>query len=146
MATFVVGALAIVGAAAAPNKRATSTSLEPNVYTATVNTSVYAAQATAPSAKFPKNYHQGGKSFDRFITIWMENTDYSKAAGDPNLAWLASMGIQLSQYYGVTHPSEPNYVRKQLPLVYQSFSNNIIGGFRGRRQLRYALILMELAD
>lgn len=40
----------------------------------------------------------------------LENTDYDKAAGDPNMAWLASQGITLSNYYGVTHPSEPNYV------------------------------------
>ena len=72
----------------------------------------YAAQATAKTATFPKNYHMGGKSFDRFITIWMENTDYAKAAGDPNLAWLASQGITLENYYGVTHPSEPNYVSR----------------------------------
>jgi acid phosphatase len=23
-----------------------------------------------------------GKAFNRFVTIWLENTDYSKAAGD----------------------------------------------------------------
>ncbi|KAK5130398.1 hypothetical protein LTR08_002145 [Meristemomyces frigidus] len=109
MAAFALGVLAIVGVAAAPNKRATPTSLEPDLYTATVNTSVYAAQATAPTAKVPKKYHMGGRSFDRFITIWMENTDYDKAAGDPNLSWLASQGVTLSEYYGVTHPSQPNY-------------------------------------
>lgn len=38
-----------------------------------------------------------------------ENTDFTKAAGDPNLAWLASKGITLDNYFGVTHPSEPNY-------------------------------------
>lgn len=27
-----------------------------------------------------------------------------------NLAWLASKGITLSNYFGVTHPSEPNYI------------------------------------
>ncbi|KAK1817890.1 hypothetical protein LTR12_007642, partial [Friedmanniomyces endolithicus] len=32
------------------------------------------------------------------------------AAGDPNLAWLAQKGITLENYFGVTHPSEPNYV------------------------------------
>jgi hypothetical protein len=51
-----------------------------------------------------------GKVFDRFVTIWLENTDYDKAASDPNLAWLAKKGITLSNYNGVTHPSEPNYV------------------------------------
>jgi len=51
-----------------------------------------------------------GKSFDRFVTIWMENTDFSAAKNDPNLAWLATKGITLGNYYGVTHPSEPNYI------------------------------------
>jgi len=105
MAALALGALAVVGAAAQP----TATSLEPNLYTATVNTSVYAAQATAPTSNFPKHY-VSGKAFDRFITIWLENTDYDKAAADPNLAWLATKGITLENYYGVTHPSQPNYV------------------------------------
>ena len=51
-----------------------------------------------------------GKAFDRFAVIWLENTDYSMAAGDPNLAALAKKGILLTNYNGVTHPSEPNYV------------------------------------
>ncbi|KAK4545484.1 hypothetical protein LTR36_002834 [Oleoguttula mirabilis] len=111
MAALALGALAIVGAAAHGPRYPTTTvtSLEPNVYTATVNTSVYAAQATAPTSKQPKHYVPG-KSFDRFITIWLENTDFDKAASDPNLAWLATKGITLENYYGVTHPSEPNYV------------------------------------
>ncbi|CUS15865.1 unnamed protein product [Tuber aestivum] len=51
-----------------------------------------------------------GRVFNRFVTIWLENTDYDKAAGDPNLSWLAKKGILLSNYFAVTHPSEPNYV------------------------------------
>lgn len=51
-----------------------------------------------------------GKSFNRFMTIWLENTDYDKAAGDPSLQWVASKGIALENYFAVTHPSEPNYV------------------------------------
>lgn len=79
-----------------------------------------------------------GKAFDRLAVIWLENTDYDMAVGDrehtqtpppapfvqqaaspvqaltdsltANLAWLASKGITLSNYFGVTHPSEPNYI------------------------------------
>lgn len=40
----------------------------------------------------------------------IKNTDYDKAEADPNLAWLAERGITLENYFGVTHPSEPNYV------------------------------------
>lgn len=51
-----------------------------------------------------------GKAFNRFVTIWLENTDYSKAAGDENLQFLAKKGITLSNYFSVTHPSQPNYI------------------------------------
>lgn len=81
----------------------------PNVNTATQPASVHAAQATATTYQGKTPYVQG-KVFDRYIEIWLENTDYSKAAGDPNLAYLAKQGITLSNYFGVTHPSEPNYV------------------------------------
>lgn len=50
-----------------------------------------------------------GKAFDRIAIIWLENTDYALAAGDPNLAWLAKKGISLTNYCAVTHPSMPNY-------------------------------------
>jgi len=50
-----------------------------------------------------------GKAFDRIAIIWLENTDYDLAAGDPNLAWLAKKGISLTNYFAVTHPSMPNY-------------------------------------
>ncbi|VEU21066.1 DEKNAAC101915 [Brettanomyces naardenensis] len=51
-----------------------------------------------------------GKGFSRFFTIWLENTDYDKAADDPNMVELAKQGITLTNYWGVTHPSEPNYL------------------------------------
>ncbi|QIW97241.1 hypothetical protein AMS68_002759 [Peltaster fructicola] len=76
--------------------------------TATSASDVFAAQATAVTSH--KFSHVDGAVFDRFVTIWLENTDYDKAAADPDLAWLAQKGITLSNYYGVTHPSEPNYV------------------------------------
>jgi len=50
-----------------------------------------------------------GKAFDRLAIIWLENTDYDLAAGDPNLKWLANKGISLSNHFAVTHPSMPNY-------------------------------------
>ncbi|KAG6849127.1 hypothetical protein H0H93_011074 [Arthromyces matolae] len=51
-----------------------------------------------------------GKVFNRIIHIWLENTDFSAAASDPNLAALAKKGLLLSEYFSVTHPSQPNYV------------------------------------
>jgi acid phosphatase len=62
------------------------------------------ALASVSSAQWVK-----GKAFDRIAVIWLENTDYDLAAGDPNLAWLAKKGISLTNYYAVTHPSMPNY-------------------------------------
>lgn len=123
MAALAVGALAIAGAAAHPPAwggysqgawgpgeypQPASTTLEPDVYTATAPAAVYSAQATASTYEGPTTYVKG-RAFDRFITIWMENTDFDKAAEDPNLAWLATKGITLENYFGVTHPSEPNY-------------------------------------
>jgi acid phosphatase len=62
------------------------------------------ALASVSSAQWVK-----GKVFDRIAIIWLENTDYDLAAGDPNLAWLAKKGISLTNYFAVTHPSMPNY-------------------------------------
>ncbi|KAL2015029.1 hypothetical protein VTK56DRAFT_6443 [Thermocarpiscus australiensis] len=69
--------------------------------------SIYAAQATATPQSPVSNVH--GKAFDRIVQIWLENTNFDAAAADPNLSWLASQGILLTNYYAVTHPSEPNY-------------------------------------
>ncbi|OAA57541.1 acid phosphatase phoa [Niveomyces insectorum RCEF 264] len=76
-------------------------------FTATSAQDVYAAQATART-RSPVS-HVRGRAFDRIAIIWLENTDYTLAAGDPNLAFLASKGIKLSNNFAVTHPSEPNY-------------------------------------
>lgn len=76
--------------------------------TATDTADVAAAAATAVTHSPTSNVK--GKAFDRIAIIWLENTDYDKAVGDPNLASLASKGVTLSNYFGVTHPSEPNYV------------------------------------
>lgn len=51
-----------------------------------------------------------GKVFDRFIQIWLENTDFSQASSNSVFQNLTANGILLNSYYGVTHPSEPNYI------------------------------------
>ncbi|OCL03494.1 acid phosphatase phoa [Glonium stellatum] len=76
--------------------------------TATGTAAVAAAAVTAKSLS--PTSHVPGKAFDRIAIIWLENTDYDMALGDPNLAYLAKKGITLSNHYAVTHPSEPNYV------------------------------------
>ncbi|KAF3765655.1 putative acid phosphatase Pho610 [Cryphonectria parasitica EP155] len=52
----------------------------------------------------------GGKGFDRFITIWLENQDFAKAVKDAHFADLKREGILLTKYYAQTHPSQPNYI------------------------------------
>ncbi|KAF9035792.1 acid phosphatase [Panaeolus papilionaceus] len=54
--------------------------------------------------------HVPGIVFDRFINIWLENVDFAKAALDPSLQDLAKQSILLSNFFALTHPSEPNYV------------------------------------
>lgn len=38
-----------------------------------------------------------------------KKTKTQASAADPNMQWLASQGILLTNYFAVTHPSEPNY-------------------------------------
>ncbi|CCD49769.1 hypothetical protein BofuT4_P094770.1 [Botrytis cinerea T4] len=51
-----------------------------------------------------------GAAFDRFFTIWLENQDDSKVESNADIANLTAQGILLENYYGLTHPSQPNYI------------------------------------
>lgn len=95
LSLFGAAAFTLLGLAAAQN-------------TQTGTSAVYAAQATASSSSPSSNIK--GAAFDRFVNIWLENTDFTMAMADPNLQALAAKGITLTNYFGVTHPSEPNYV------------------------------------
>ncbi|KAK5069438.1 hypothetical protein LTR70_010731 [Exophiala xenobiotica] len=70
-------------------------------------TQIEKAAATALSLSPVSNVK--GAAFDRFYQIWLENTDYSSAASDLNVKKLSAQGITLTNYWAVTHPSEPNY-------------------------------------
>jgi hypothetical protein len=85
-----------------------STPAASNMYTATAASDVAAAAATALTLH--PTSHVKGKSFDRYVQIFFENQDYAIAEGDPNFAYLASLGIKLDNYWSVAHPSQPNYV------------------------------------
>ncbi|KAK2013700.1 phosphoesterase [Colletotrichum eremochloae] len=54
--------------------------------------------------------HIGGRAFDRYISIWLENQDFAKAIKDSQIANLKKEGILLSNYYAHTHPSQANYI------------------------------------
>lgn len=92
-------------------------------YTSTGSAAVAKAQATALTESPTSNV--AGKTFDRFVTIWCENTDYALALADrrsslskydvptnevANFAWIAGQGKLLTNYVAITHPSQPNYV------------------------------------
>ncbi|KAI1001802.1 hypothetical protein K3495_g6400 [Podosphaera aphanis] len=51
-----------------------------------------------------------GKVFDRLISIWLENGDFNQTSEIPTIKSLAKQGILLTGYYGLTHPSQPNYL------------------------------------
>ncbi|KAF7882568.1 uncharacterized protein EAF02_005931 [Botrytis sinoallii] len=51
-----------------------------------------------------------GAAFDRFFTIWLENQDDSKVEANADILNLTKQGILLENYYGLTHPSQPNYI------------------------------------
>jgi hypothetical protein len=55
-----------------------------NLYTATATSDVAAAKATAKTSSPTSNVK--GHAFNRFVTIWLENTDYDLAAGDRMLS------------------------------------------------------------
>lgn len=88
---------------------------------AAVTSTAFTSPAPAPTSESP--FYVGpanntitntpvvpGKVFDRFIQIWLENTDFASAASQSVFQTLAAEGITLNGYYGVTHPSEPNYL------------------------------------
>ncbi|GMM32378.1 hypothetical protein DAMA08_051230 [Martiniozyma asiatica (nom. inval.)] len=66
------------------------------------------AAATASTTQWTSDVK--GKAFDRFVVIWLENTNFDQAAEEPHMAWLAEQGITLTNYWALTHPSEPNYM------------------------------------
>lgn len=72
------------------------------------------ASEIAAVAETAETYHHTsnveGKVFERFFVIWLENTDFDKAAESDGLSYLAQYGITLDNYWAVTHPSEPNYM------------------------------------
>jgi acid phosphatase len=72
-----------------------------------------AAAAAPKQSSYGRGYKTSdwvkGKAFDRVAIIWLENTDYDLAVGDPSLKSLAQKGITLTNHFAVTHPSMPNY-------------------------------------
>jgi len=50
-----------------------------------------------------------GKWFDRIILFMFENHSYDEVVANTHFSKFAKMGTQFTDYYAVTHPSQPNY-------------------------------------
>jgi len=69
--------------------------------------------APAVSSASAEHHSQGIPRYNHIIEIMMENTSFSTIIGNsnaPNLNGLANKYGLATDYFGVTHPSEPNYV------------------------------------
>ncbi|BGP29215.1 hypothetical protein JCM10296v2_000953 [Rhodotorula toruloides] len=92
--------------AAAPAYAAVAQSFVPPSSSPTQQSSTYTGKS---NSTLPKSPVVAGKSFDRFIQVWLENTNYATSESSPVFKNLSSQGVLMNGYYGVTHPSEPNY-------------------------------------
>ena len=64
---------------------------------------------------------------DHVVILIMENHDYSQIIGEPNLPYLNSLvpqGALFTNYYALTHPSQPNYIR-----MFSGDSQGVIADF-----------------
>lgn len=55
-----------------------------------------------------KGLAMGPGKFERIFIIQFENQPYMFVKDDPNFQKYTKMGVHLTNYYGVTHPSQPN--------------------------------------
>jgi phosphatidylinositol-3-phosphatase len=72
-----------------------------------------AATASGDSGRGHGGKAHGGQAFDHVFVIMLENHSQSSVIDDSNAPFITSLAHQYglaANYYGVTHPSEPNYV------------------------------------
>ncbi len=62
------------------------------------------AEATTPRGR------NGIPAFSHVFVVMMENTSYATALADPGISTLVSKWAMATNYYGITHPSLPNYI------------------------------------
>ncbi|KIJ40541.1 hypothetical protein M422DRAFT_49092 [Sphaerobolus stellatus SS14] len=62
------------------------------------------------NGSLPVEFPVPGRVFNRFIQIWLENTNFAVANSSAVFQTLAQQGITMTNYFALTHPSEPNYV------------------------------------
>lgn len=93
-------ALGIPAHGIVPVKRADAQVFLPPAFSPFSTSSNYVGQN---NGTLPKTNVVSGKFFDRFIQIWLENTDYQLAASTPEFQALAKQGLVLDSYYALTH-------------------------------------------
>ena len=67
----------------------------------------------ARSAPVSASNHDGTRQFKHVFTIMMENTGIEALLSNPNAPWINQAILHhgvAGNYYGVTHPSQPNYI------------------------------------
>ncbi|CCH41016.1 putative acid phosphatase [Wickerhamomyces ciferrii] len=99
--------LASLANAATSSSSATTTS---RFYSTIDPSATEIAEAASKAETNHKTSNVQGSTFERFVVIWLENTDFDKAAESDGLSSLAKHGITLDNYWALTHPSEPNYL------------------------------------
>src|SRR6266404_929374 len=71
------------------------------------------AVLASPAGPARADSRQDLKNFQHVFVIMMENTGFDSLIGNPNAPWInqaaARYGLAKT-YYGVTHPSQPNYI------------------------------------
>src|ERR1700722_10582402 len=67
------------------------------------------------------------KAFERIFIIMLENQLVDTVRADPYMLSLEKSGVRLSNYHGVVHPSQPNYIAATagLPFVTDDTCQNI---------------------
>lgn len=72
-----------------------------------------ALSAGKPAKDNPAHGRSGAGEIEHVFVIMLENHSQAGVIGDPNAPFITSLAhdyASASSYYGVTHPSEPNYV------------------------------------
>ncbi len=70
------------------------------------------AAVPATAGHHPRGHHHAAR-FDHIFVIMLENHSKSSVINDPNAPYLTSLAhtyAMADNYYGVTHPSMPNYI------------------------------------
>jgi hypothetical protein len=77
---------------------------------ATTPSSSRSSQTPTPDGASTSASPSPGSPIKHIFVVILENESGSAAARDPYLGQLAARGATLTRYFGVAHPSQPNYI------------------------------------